>query len=255
MFVDALTYLFNLVAERKKNDFDDTWQGTMERDPERARRIRQRAKRKMILTMELIPPLISVSTLITVTVFVLREAIRVLKLDVHRDVSLQGDPNLSLMLAFSTVNLGLDALNVFCFAKAKHLMGFETLEGHPGSPTTLREKYEAIDATDLEMPIHEKISSELLNSHGRQLHTNSNHEESDQDDKVIIGDDDDDWCSPDPPGLTGDEVQQSSFELFDSSDSSDEDEKSVANLNMCSAYTVSILALITTENELLVTYC
>lgn len=106
MFVDALTYLFNLVAERKKNHFDETWQGTTEQDPERARRIRQRAKRKMILTMELIPPLISVTTLIIVTIFVLRKAIRVLILDVHRDVSQQGDPNVNLMLIFSSINLG-----------------------------------------------------------------------------------------------------------------------------------------------------
>lgn len=240
MFVDALTYLFNLVAERKKNNFDDTWEGTNERDPVRARRIRQRAKRKMILTMELVPPLISVSTLILVTVFVLRKAIRVLMLDVHRDVSLQGDPNLSLMLAFSTVNLLLDFLNVFCFAKAKHLMGYDTVEGHSGSPTTLGEKYESVGSTDTEMPIHERISSELLMS-GRaiQPHANDNHDETINEVEEV--NENDDWIIPDPPGRTGDEVQESTFEQNDSSDSSDEDEKDGANLNMCSAYTVSFI--------------
>lgn len=237
MFVDALTYLFNLVAERKKNHFDETWQGTTEQDPERARRIRQRAKRKMILTMELIPPLISVTTLIIVTIFVLRKAIRVLILDVHRDVSQQGDPNVNLMLIFSSINLGLDFLNVFCFAKAKHLMGFETVEGHPSSPTTVGEKYESVDATDEELRDEETTSMELNgNGTGLQCHGEppvlSNGNAS-----VVNGNG---HCgSPDPPGRKGFEMalQHSSM---DASDSSEDEEKGGANLNMCSAYTVSL---------------
>lgn len=222
MFVDALTYLFNLVAERKKNDFDETasWP-TTEKDPIRAQRIRQRAKRKMVLTMELLPPLISVTTLITVTIFVSRKAIHVLRLDAHRDVSLQGDPNLQLMLLFSTLNLALDFLNVFCFAKAKHLMGFDTVEGHPTSPTTVGEPYESVDGTDFQMEKEERTTIRTNGNSARLEGTNENGHCS----------------SPDPPGRKGPPPPVTRLESFASSD---EDEKSEANLNMCSAYTVSI---------------
>ena len=150
MFVDALTYLFNLVAERKKNQFDQTWQPCGV-GGQHAKRIRQRAKRKMVLTMELVPPLISVTTLIGITIVVTQKAVRVLVLDTKRDVSLQGDPNINLMLFFSTLNLGLDFVNVFCFAKANHGMGFETGDGHPISPTAIGESYESVDGADFDI--------------------------------------------------------------------------------------------------------
>lgn len=126
MFVDALTYLFNLVAERRKNRFDELWKGTHETDPARIRHIRKRDKRKMTLNLELIPPLISVGTLLAVIAFVLHKAVQVLLLDVHRKRSQQGNPNINLMLFFSVLNLFLDGLNVFCFAKAKRLFGYKT---------------------------------------------------------------------------------------------------------------------------------
>jgi hypothetical protein len=47
-------------------------------------------------------------------------------MDRYRLQADQTDPNIHVMLAFSICNLGLDALNVFCFAKSKHLMGFQT---------------------------------------------------------------------------------------------------------------------------------
>lgn len=214
MFVDALTYLFNLVAERKKTHFDATWIGTTEKDPQKARRIRQRAKRKMVLTMELIPPLISVTTLIVVTVFVLRHAIRVLVLDVHRPVSLQGDPNINLMLFFSSVNLFLDFLNVFCFARAKHLLGFKTVEENPANAST-DHSYESVDTAD-----------ELLEATNMQLTANAS--------KVIqpVGNGMD--GSPDPPGRKGLDIRHMHVD-----DSSNDNEHEGANLNMCSAYTVS----------------
>jgi Co/Zn/Cd efflux system component len=42
----------------------------------------------------------------------------------HRKKSEQTNPNLKLMLTFSICNLVLDGVNVFSFAKAKHLFGF-----------------------------------------------------------------------------------------------------------------------------------
>ena len=235
MFVDALTYLFNLVAERKKNHFDETWQGTSEQDPERARRIRQRDKRKMTLTMELIPPLVSVTTLIVVTIFVLRKAIRVLILDVHRDRSQQGDPNIKLMLFFSTLNLGLDFLNVFCFARAKHLMGYETVEGH--LPSQRGESYDALSANDLELN-----DEHQLNGNGVGLHSNEEQMEQIENHgaNYVMNENGNGRVLADPPGRKiAVSHQSSTASHLDSSFSSEEDEKDGANLNMCSAYTVS----------------
>ena len=57
--------------------------------------------------------------------------IRVLILDVHRAVALQGNPNIHIMMYFSIANLGLDLVNVANFAAAKHLFGYETSEEAP----------------------------------------------------------------------------------------------------------------------------
>ena len=139
MFVDALTYLFNLVAERRKSRFEEYYHELIPEDkgedPMRRKKLKKRAKRKMILRMELIPPVISVIILLCVTAIVLKGSIAVLQLDAHRDRSDQGDPNVTLMLIFSCINLLLDIVNVFCFARAKRLFGYETTAKHsvPGS--------------------------------------------------------------------------------------------------------------------------
>lgn len=179
MMVDALTYLFNWMAERRKRQFqqqdddDDekeqrqqqgqflevelTKQEPLEQGKEDdskmdnrgqrrtittleqqqqnefQHRQRERFKRKALLQLEILPPLISVSALLVVTFFVLKTAIQVLVLDTHRKRSEQSDPNLNVMLIFSLVNLGLDLLNVTCFARAKHMLGFET---HVATSTT-----------------------------------------------------------------------------------------------------------------------
>ena len=63
-----------------------------------------------------------------VTGFVLRQSIHTLILDSHRNEKEQSRPNLVLMMTFSTLNLLLDVINVVCFARAKHLMGYNTEE-------------------------------------------------------------------------------------------------------------------------------
>mmetsp|Transcript_21124 Transcript_21124/g.27796 ORF Transcript_21124/g.27796 Transcript_21124/m.27796 type:complete len:450 (-) Transcript_21124:168-1517(-) len=134
MAVDSMTYAFNLVAERMKNKADEEdanadYSGiTMEQKAEFIR-IQNRDRRKMRLCLELVPPLISVSTLIGVTIVVLHDAITTLILDSQREEEEQSRPSLELMFVFSTFNLGLDFLNVCCFAKAKHAMGYNTMDG------------------------------------------------------------------------------------------------------------------------------
>jgi Co/Zn/Cd efflux system component len=145
MLVDALTYFFNWIAERRKRRFDERYrlsdtlhlsrsdgddeqqQQQLQQDPVRARRIRERCKRKMVLQLEIFPPCLSVSTLMIVTGVVMHKSIQILSLDMHRDPSEQLRPNVNMMMAFSIFNLALDGLNVFCFARAKHLLGYSTI--------------------------------------------------------------------------------------------------------------------------------
>lgn len=127
MLIDALTYLFNLIAERRKSRFEEFYQEKEKvEDPIRRRKIKLRAKRKMTLQLEIVPPIVSVTTLIIVTIIVLKQSITILQLDTHRDPSEQADPNVNLMLVFSCANLLLDLFNVCCFAHAKRLFGYET---------------------------------------------------------------------------------------------------------------------------------
>lgn len=103
--VDVVTYLFNFVAERHKH-------GTPGMS---ARQLRLRR-----LYLELIPPLISVSTLIAVTVMALQEAFKTL---VNKNDTPEGQPDLQIMLLFSGLNLLLDILNVHCFARVDQAVG------------------------------------------------------------------------------------------------------------------------------------
>ena len=84
--VDVVTYLFNFLAERHKR-------GTPGMS---ARQLRLRR-----LYLELIPPLISVTTLIAVTVMALEEAFKTL---VNKNNTPEGQPDLQIMLLFSGLN-------------------------------------------------------------------------------------------------------------------------------------------------------
>eukprot|EP00594_Rhizosolenia_setigera_P011847 CAMPEP_0178968568 /NCGR_PEP_ID=MMETSP0789-20121207/18343_1 /TAXON_ID=3005 /ORGANISM="Rhizosolenia setigera, Strain CCMP 1694" /LENGTH=433 /DNA_ID=CAMNT_0020654545 /DNA_START=675 /DNA_END=1973 /DNA_ORIENTATION=- len=106
MCVDAMTYGFNLFAERRKQYTD----------------------RKTKLLLELIPPLISVTTLNIVTFFILKDALLSLASTSKADGEDDDEPNLHLMMFFSCLNLLLDMLNVGCFARAKHLLGYITIQ-------------------------------------------------------------------------------------------------------------------------------
>jgi hypothetical protein len=96
-----------------------------------------------MLQMELIPPLISVSALLVVTIVVANKTIHELSWELDLDNNNNGnknhataaDPNLQLMMLFSVLNLGLDGLNVFCFAKADHAMGYSTRASSPPTMT------------------------------------------------------------------------------------------------------------------------
>lgn len=118
MFVDALTYLFNLLAERLKS------RPYSEREKRMPAHVRHYKRRLHRLYLELVPPLISVSTLIVVTIFAFRDSLTVLL--GKEMVNASNEPNVDIMLLFSALNLGLDAVNVTCFARAGQSVGFMT---------------------------------------------------------------------------------------------------------------------------------
>ena len=122
MAVDALTYLFNLWAERvKKSPIESV------PNPEYRRELRR-------LYLELLSPLISMSTLVVITFNTVKEAFETLDGGKDEDVSVV------IMLIFSAANLLLDIANVTCFARAKSLfLGItpSTQSLEPSETTTL----------------------------------------------------------------------------------------------------------------------
>lgn len=105
MLVDSITYAFNLYAEKRKGNPEST--------------------RKERLQLELIPPLISVTTLIGVTGYILSDALNTLTSSDDGD-----EPDTTIMAFFSSANLLLDLVNVFCFAKARKLLGYSVSDMH-----------------------------------------------------------------------------------------------------------------------------
>ena len=56
---------------------------------------------------------------------IIKSAVEALLLKV---VAADDEPNIYIMMGFSVFNLLLDLTNVFCFARAKHMMGYKTAE-------------------------------------------------------------------------------------------------------------------------------
>lgn len=115
MSVDVISYFVNWCAERLKH-------GHSSLSPEQLRLKR--------LYLELIPPGISVITLIVVTVMALQLAIETL-VDAYRGKNNGAPPpDVGLVLLFSGLNLGLDFFNVMFFAKADQAVGIPGQHGN-----------------------------------------------------------------------------------------------------------------------------
>lgn len=152
MMVDSLTYLFNYLAEVQKKELHQISLASFhQHDQARASYLRLRYIRKRTLRIEIIPPTLSVATLIVVTAFVLHKAVHVLMLDRYRPRSEQSNPNLGIMLIFSVINLLLDIINVACFAKAQHLFGFPTSESGKYYSPIQADDYVGQDDSTIEM--------------------------------------------------------------------------------------------------------
>lgn len=129
MVIDSLTYLFNSYAERIKNkslqESDDASLSESEKDVRRLARTRQR------LWLEILPPFCSVLTLIVLTIYIMMDAFSTLADPVNAEGTKTADddePDIGVMFFFSALNLGLDILNVTCFARARHAFGFAVID-------------------------------------------------------------------------------------------------------------------------------
>lgn len=149
MTVDAATYLFNFFAERYKRKLRERGcqqqeetnvlcNNCLEEEPilddPPARQERQAGTHDhqgddegpQNLYLELIPPAISVVALTVVTSFSIRTA--AVTFHPAPGQPLTRPVNLTIMLAFSSANLLLDVVNVFCFSRIKrNIFGLENL--------------------------------------------------------------------------------------------------------------------------------
>jgi Co/Zn/Cd efflux system component len=121
MSVDALTYLFNMFAESIKNRPLSPYELSL---PSHICKRRRTMKR---LYLELIPPLISVTTLIVVTVYVMRDSLQTFFSQHGEFDPPEEDVDITIMLLFSGFNLLLDIVNVTCFARAQQAFGLQSM--------------------------------------------------------------------------------------------------------------------------------
>jgi len=157
MIVDSLTYLFNWIAEVRKGRYDEaliTFARTTRKakgnnngsssssrmDAHELQAIRERTKRKIVLQMEIFPPIVSMMSLLVVVFFLFNRSVRALRDDLSSQQQQQqqssdddddgdqhhdDDPNVQIMMGFAFFNLFLDILNFTCFARVRHhLLGF-----------------------------------------------------------------------------------------------------------------------------------
>jgi Co/Zn/Cd efflux system component len=119
MSVDASTYLFNLCAERVKHRPYTAKELDMPQD------VREYMREMKRLYLEVIPPLISVTTLIAVTVYAIKDAVDSLS---RPNEGPEDEVDASIMMWFSGANLLLDLVNVTCFARAQQAFGLTTVK-------------------------------------------------------------------------------------------------------------------------------
>jgi Co/Zn/Cd efflux system component len=131
MYVDVLSYLVNFMAERLKH-------GKRSESPHDLRLRR--------LYLELVPPLVSVTTLVGVTIVSLQQACEVLfNTKKYAD---EKEPNLQLMLLFSFLNLLLDFINVTCFARVDQAIGLPGQKGEENVHVHYEKKVDGEEATE-----------------------------------------------------------------------------------------------------------
>jgi Cation efflux family len=233
MYVDVLSYLVNFWAERLKH-------GSTKMSPRQLRLHR--------LYLELLPPFSSVVTLVVVTVMALQEAIETLIQEAsssghNNDLNKSednddDDPDLSIMMAFSGLNLILDLVNVGYFVKAAQAIGI-------GLPNQRGEEHVHVE--------YERYSSRHNSQHDRHYHCQRDDNTANQNGSCrhshrngttvgAVTEQQRSTTATEETPLVIVREDADSKELNESSESSSECESEGAsvgrNLNMCSAWTV-----------------
>jgi len=135
MSVDALTYLLNLVAERWKQENQSCchcWccfanqchlsnNNTTNNNSTRLVQQKKRQQHLQQLLLEFVPPFVSVVALTIVSYHAIQQAIPTLTNHptTATTITTEPEPNVYIMFGLMIVNLGLDFVNVTCFAKLK----------------------------------------------------------------------------------------------------------------------------------------
>ena len=190
-----------------------------------------------------------------VNIFFTRKAAKTL---IHpQELDPSDQPKLKIMLVFSSLNLGMDILNVTCFARAKKLFGFDVPEidtsmdhhvvqrqiGHSNDCYVDAEHF--MDESGVGTATsNDELSKEPMDnsschprddtvaSISRDSSTDSAEHETNYEQALISKTDTADYARRDASGIGVDEAARNP----DPDDS--------ANLNMCSAYTVSTSPLL-----------
>lgn len=224
MSVDAFTYLFNLVAERLKQNPPII--GSTE-NISTSELLRKR--KEMRLYLEFIPPVISVSVLVGVSIQALQEAINTIiqvnhpVMEVTAGGSIDHDddaPDVDLMFIFSALNLALDIINVTCFAKA----GIGSLGMTQGKIVGTGIDYSKYDDKndDENDAEYGQETDKLLEQGSHSTHSSTGHGDNYGTSIRIEMDDD---------------ISVGSLHDSDISEDPSEGSSNMLNLNMCSAYT------------------
>jgi len=138
MFIDAGTYLCNLLAEKLKNR-------PLSVEEKRLSPLLLHHKRKLQrLYLELFPPAISVCTLLYVTFTTLESSTETLFDCGPSVIGADNPPNVKIMMLFSLLNLVVDVANVYLFAKVEHTV--LTIEVEQTEESPLIELVEEKDA-------------------------------------------------------------------------------------------------------------
>jgi Co/Zn/Cd efflux system component len=227
MIVDAMTYLFNLVAERLKN------RPYTEQELQLPARVRDYHRKKLRLYLELVPPLISVTTLLVLTVYVTKDAMNTLMAPEMEDsISHEEEPSVKLMLVFSALNLALDIVNVTFFSKLKDGLGFSSLKsgGKKGSEEQIMDKAELSQGERSRLLLNESGEFRAYSSVSGKSRTQKSK--------------DDTGVNVLPLSVDMESGSDADWDIEKSETGVDEEEESAkGNLNMCSAFTVSSFVL------------
>ncbi|KAL7579889.1 hypothetical protein ACA910_004896 [Epithemia clementina (nom. ined.)] len=162
MSVDAITYLFNLCAERIKNRPYTEAELRMSKEDREHHRELQR------LYLEMIPPAISVLALIAITCYAFSDACKTFYGSADDDE--EGDVSVPIMFFFSGANLMLDIINVTCFARAdmtfsldilqqERSMIRESMKGHPHHEGTTQDVVDLASEDAMLLTPHQPVAA------------------------------------------------------------------------------------------------